>query len=79
MEDLVSEGKQAIDELMGRQPLNFDAQKEQDLVWTFFNNIESVFLKGPDLILGKIYDEIGFDKMENNLFKQSPLQSPDQD
>lgn len=35
----------------------------------FFNGIESLRLIGPELLLGKLFDEIGFDIIEDTLFR----------
>jgi hypothetical protein len=41
-------------------PLEFD---------TFVNQIESLPLVGPELLLGKIFDENGFNLIEDELFR----------
>jgi hypothetical protein len=35
--------------------------------------IESIKLAGIDLLLGKLFDEIGFNQIEDTLFKQLVL------
>jgi transposase len=49
--------------------LNFQADKEKDLVNTFFNSIEEFTLLGPELLLGKIFDQVGFNKIKDELFR----------
>ena len=43
--------------------------KEMDLVDTFFNAIEGIKLLGPELLLGKIFDQIGFNRLEDEMFR----------
>jgi len=49
--------------------LNFEADKEKDLVNSFFNSIDEFTLLGPELLLGKIFDQVGFNKIKDELFR----------
>jgi len=57
--------------------LNFKGQRSLDLSYPnddeFYNrvyeSIERVQLLGPELVLGKIYDQIGFNQIEDDLFR----------
>ena len=49
--------------------LNFDNDKESELVELFFKGIEKISLVGPELILGKLFDEIGFNSIKDELFR----------
>ena len=69
IEQLIVKGKQEIARLIGQRPINFDALKEQELVDVFFNRIEAVSLVGPELLLGKLFDEIGFNALTEDLFR----------
>lgn len=69
IEQLLIKGKQEIDRLIGQQPINFEALKEKELVEVFFNRIEAVSLIGPELLLGKLFDEIGFNAIAEQLFR----------
>ena len=53
--------------------LEFDFEDEEALFQKLLNNITSHKLVGIDLVLGKIFDEIGFDQIENALFKDLVL------
>lgn len=66
---MIIKGKQEIDRLSGQQPINFDVLKEQELVDVFFNRVEAVSLVGPELLLGKLFDEIGFNAITEELFR----------
>ncbi len=69
IEQLIIKGKQEITRLIGQHPINFDALKEEELVDVFFNRIEGVSLIGPELVLGKLFDEIGFNAITEDLFR----------
>ncbi len=69
IEQLIIKGKHEITRLIGQHPINFDALKEKELVDVFFNRIEGVSLIGPELVLGKLFDEIGFNAITEDLFR----------
>src|ERR1700722_17598618 len=66
---LFKEGKKEIERITGQQKLPFDTDKEKEFVDTFFNGIEDFKLVGPELVLGKLFDEIGFNKIPDELFR----------
>jgi transposase len=43
---------------------------EQDSIDFFFNHIENILLNGPQLILHRVFGLIGFDRIEDNEFRQ---------
>lgn len=63
--------KQWIKESSGVFELDFD--NEKNLFNRLLNNVTSLNLSGIDLVLGKIFDEIGFNKIEDSLFKDLVL------
>lgn len=69
IERLFNKAKNEISSISGQLTLSFDFDKEKDLVDTFYNGIEDFKLVGPELLLGKLYDEIGFDKIPDELFR----------
>lgn len=58
-----------MDEIMGIKSMNFHAKQEQDLINTFYHGIETIELMGPELLLGKLFDSIGFNKVDDELFR----------
>lgn len=68
--DLLEKGKKLINELKGQTNLNFEIGNEEQLIDLFFNGIREVSLVGPDLLLGKLFDEIGFNVIKDDLFRQ---------
>lgn len=50
-----------------------DLFSEDKLVEQFFDGIKALRRQGPELVLGKLFDEIGFNKIEDPIFKQLVL------
>jgi len=69
VEQLYIKAKREILAIGGQQQFNFEINKEKDLVDTFFNSINEFKLIGPELLLGKIFDQIGFNKIKDELFR----------
>lgn len=67
IESLVEKGKEYIRRISGLQELDFSNTTEQ--IHFLLNNITSHKLAGIDLVLGKIFDEIGFNRIQDELFK----------
>jgi transposase len=68
-EALVLQGKREILEISRQIGLPFDQKVEDEFVETFMDSIDSFFLVGPELLLGRLFDEIGFNAIEDKLFR----------
>lgn len=66
---LVKKAKQQILSITQQATLPFDKDAELEFVDTFVNHLDSFSLIGPQLLLGKIFDEIGFGAIEEDLFR----------
>ena len=66
---LFTQAKQMIPVLQGQGVLNFEIADEQMLMDLFFNGLDEIQLAGPELVLGKLFDEIGFNKIKEELFR----------
>lgn len=66
---LVALAKREILLATGQTAINFSPLQELTFIDTFVNQIESISLKGPELILGKLYKDIGFDVLNEDLLK----------
>jgi transposase len=73
IERLYKEAMKEIEGILGQQNLAFDVDKEKELTDIFFNGIEDFKLAGPELLLGGIFDEIGFNKIPDELFRHLVL------
>ncbi|MEY5049910.1 MAG: hypothetical protein RLZZ175_3269, partial [Bacteroidota bacterium] len=71
VEELVRQGKVFISKQSGVQSIDFDSNIS--LYKEVLNSIVSHKLVGIDLILGKIFDEIGFNKVHDSLFRDLVL------
>lgn len=71
VERLFNEGREWIKKKTGTQELDFtDYHHHTSLV---LQGIEHISVYGPELLLGKIFDDIGFNQIEESLFKQLVL------
>jgi transposase len=73
IEDLFTKGKQLIPVLKGQTSFYFDKDNEEQLVNLFFNGIRELSLVGPELLLGKLFNEIGFNAIKDELFRHLVL------
>lgn len=67
--ELFQKGKRQIQEIKGQTSLHFDKHNEEQLVDLFFNGIRELSLIGPELVLGKLFDDIGFNAIKDELFR----------
>lgn len=68
--DLVGQGNMFIKECEGVQ---FDFDKTDSLFDQFINSIQQVRIVGTELLLGKIFDEVGFNEIKDELFRRLVL------
>lgn len=66
---LVLEGKSQIAQMDGQQVLDFELGDDQHFLDLMIESIDSVKLLGPELVLGRIFDEIGFNQIPEELFR----------
>ena len=71
IEDLVKEGHQYIATYGGQR--TFDFSDESSLLRSVFQSISSHTEIGTQLLLGSIFDDIGFNAIDDNLFRQLVL------
>jgi hypothetical protein len=66
---LEAEGEHYITSLAMQSTINFEIEKERAVIDLFFKGIDAIRLAGPELLLGKLFDEIGFNKIRGDLFR----------
>src|SRR5882757_5687141 len=66
---LVNKAKRIILSISQQQLLPFDKKAELTFVDTFVNHLDSFSMVGPELLLGRIFDEIGFNAIADDLFR----------
>jgi transposase len=69
IEALETRGQQYISSLTKQSSINFNIENERVLIDMFFNGLDAIRLVGPELLLGKLFDEIGFNKVRGELFR----------
>jgi len=67
VEKLCNEANQWIKNHAGQLELDF--QNERQLYSRFISGIRQITITGTDLLLGKIFDQIGFNQISDELFK----------
>lgn len=70
IERLFKEGHDFIQHYRGQQTINFAGQSFKDAVK---QSINSITIEGINLLLGRIYSEIGFDQVKSDLLRQLVL------
>lgn len=68
VEKLVEEGKLWIRKYIGQSEIDFSNEKE--FTERVLENIEQITVQGTFLLLGKIFDQVGFNTISDRLFKQ---------
>src|SRR5438309_5331384 len=58
-----------IPKLNGQHQLDFDKGSEQAFIDEVVNSITAIYLQGPELLLGKLFNEIGFSAIKDSLFR----------
>lgn len=69
IELLCQKAQKEILALKQQKELPFNQLQELQFADSFINCIETFRLVGPELLLGKLFDEIGFNKIADELFK----------
>lgn len=71
VERLFNEGKEWIKRQRGAQEFDFTDYTHH--IQLTLQGIEQISVYGPELLLGKIFDEVGFNQIEDDLFKRLVL------
>lgn len=69
--DLLEQGSAWIRQQLKQVDLDFN--QEDKLMETFINGIEAIRIAGIELMLGKLFNEIGFDQIDDELFRKLVL------
>ena len=67
VEQLYQAGKHWIKSHIGQ--FEFDFTNERQQTSQFLDNIDQISVSGSDLLLGKLFDDIGFNSIEDDLFR----------
>ena len=66
---LIKKGKRIIESNGGQTSIPFQRSQELDFIDTFLNSLDAMNLVGPELLLGHIFNDIGFNAIDEELFK----------
>lgn len=66
---LVREGKEFISKVGGQQVLDFTLGDDAHFLDVLSDSLQQVRLLGPELVLGRIFDEIGFGQVREEMFR----------
>lgn len=69
IEQLLLQAQKEKESILGQQKINFEVEKEKEIVDIFFNGIKGIKLVGPEMLLGKIFDQIGFNSLDDEMFR----------
>ena len=69
IEFLLQKAQKQINEIQKADELPFFAKEELAFIDSFVDYIDTIKLVGPELLLGKIFDEIGFNEIQEELFR----------
>jgi hypothetical protein len=72
IERLVNEGKQWIKNKQGLLELDFSNRKQT--AEAFLYKIEQISIAGTELLLGKLYDQVGFNEITDELLESWSFQ-----
>ena len=67
VEDLYKKAQQWIKDYLGIIEFDFNGKS---LANKFFDNIEAITVSGTELLFNKLYNQIGFNQIDNELFKR---------
>jgi len=69
LKELLEQARKFISNIKHQEELNFEYNEDKIFLEQFKSGLENIEMIGPELILGKIYNEIGFNKIEDELFR----------
>ena len=69
LDALELQGKQYILYLSKQEQINFSYPEDEEYIETICKVIDTLQLAGPELIIGRIFDEIGFNTITDELFR----------
>jgi len=69
IERLYKKAAQELVAIKSQSSLVFEEGQEFDYINTFMNSIDTLSLIGPELLLGKLFNEVGFNEIEDELFR----------
>ena len=69
VEQLVEQAHRWMSDYTGQQAIALEYEEDHRLLTAIHSSLRKVLLIGPDLILGKLYDQIGFNAVGSDLLR----------
>ena len=69
LKELQEQARKFISEINHQEEINFEYNEDKIFLEHFKSGLRNIQMIGPELILGKIYNQIGFNKIEDELFR----------
>ncbi len=69
LKELLNAGQEYIHSQIGQHNIDFDLGDDMHFYQSVYENLQSIYLLGPELVLGKLFDEVGFNKIKDTLFR----------
>lgn len=69
LKELLKEAHRFVSKYRKQEELEFSYKEDEKFLNSLKIGLSNISMIGPDLILGKLYDEIGFNEIEEELFK----------
>lgn len=73
LEELCKQGQAYIDQYQGQQQLALGYGQDQRFFRDLSQGLQQIQMVGPELILGKLFDEIGFNQVPDRIFRHLVL------
>lgn len=70
LKELQKEAHNFVTEYRNQEELEFSYREDEKFLEILKTGLRNISMVGPDLILGKLYDEIGFNEIGEELFKK---------
>lgn len=69
LQELLKQARYFISNYTRQQEIQFEFVEDQKFLINLKKGLKNIQMIGPELILGKLYDEIGFNKIKEELFR----------
>ena len=69
LEELIEKAQEELIIIKKQSKIDFDFEQDKEFLKNIAHSFKQLSVAGPELILGKIFDEIGFNKISDELFR----------
>ena len=69
LKELLEQAHKFISNYTNQEEIQFEYSEDRKFIGNLKSGLKSIQMIGPELILGKIYEQIGFNKIDDELFR----------